>query len=79
MKVLLAEDNPMNPKVASIMLRRIGAIRWYVAANGVEVLEALEYSRYDVITDAPDEWHRDHPGHQAALACRGSGSTLEDS
>jgi|GEM_PF-7092677 CheY-like chemotaxis protein len=48
MKVPLAEDNPMDQKVASMVLRCMGH-KVDVAANGVEVLEALEYSRYDVI------------------------------
>lgn len=48
MQILLAEDNPVNQKVALRMLKRIGH-EAEVAANGVEVLEALEKKRFDVI------------------------------
>jgi CheY-like chemotaxis protein len=45
---LLAEDNPVNQKVALRMLEKLG-YRADVAANGVEVLQALERKPYDVI------------------------------
>ncbi|MBI5423447.1 MAG: response regulator [Opitutae bacterium] len=47
-RVLLAEDNPVNQKVALLMLRNLG-YRADVAANGLEVLAALERQRYDII------------------------------
>ncbi len=47
-KVLLAEDNLINQKVAQRLLERLG-YRTDVAANGLEVLEALRRQRYDVI------------------------------
>jgi signal transduction histidine kinase/CheY-like chemotaxis protein/HPt (histidine-containing phosphotransfer) domain-containing protein len=47
-KVLLAEDNVVNQKVALLLLERIG-LRADVAANGREVLEALRRQSYDVI------------------------------
>ncbi len=46
--ILLAEDNPVNQKVALQMLRKIG-YEADVAANGFEVLQALERHPYDVI------------------------------
>ncbi len=48
LRVLLAEDNPVNQKVALGQLRNLG---WQadVAANGTEVMAALERIRYDVI------------------------------
>lgn len=46
--ILLAEDNPVNQKVATIMLRRLG-YRADVAANGLEVLQALETKHYDMV------------------------------
>jgi PAS domain S-box-containing protein len=48
LRVLLAEDNPVNQKVALQMLRKIG-YEADVAANGLEVLQALERQPYDVI------------------------------
>jgi PAS domain S-box-containing protein len=46
--ILLAEDNTVNQKVALRMLERMG-YRADVVANGLEVLEALQRQRYDVI------------------------------
>ncbi len=46
--ILLAEDNLINQKVALRMLERLG-YRADVAANGLEVLEALRRQPYDVI------------------------------
>lgn len=48
MQILLAEDNPVNQKVALRMLKRIGH-EADIANNGVEVLKALEEKRYDII------------------------------
>ena len=44
MHILLAEDNPVNQKVALRMLERIG-FSAEVANNGVEALAALEQKR----------------------------------
>jgi PAS domain S-box-containing protein len=46
--ILLAEDNAVNQKLALHLLERIG-YRADVAANGLEVLEALQRQPYDVI------------------------------
>ena len=47
-KVLLAEDNPVNQKVALKMLQRLGI--WAdLARSGREVLEAMENADYDLI------------------------------
>jgi CheY-like chemotaxis protein len=45
---LLAEDNAVNQKVATHLLDRIG-YRADIAANGLEVLEALQRQSYDVV------------------------------
>ena len=47
-RVLLAEDNLVNQKVALSMLEKIG-YRADVVANGIEVLEAMRHQRYDVV------------------------------
>ncbi len=48
MKILLAEDNVVNQKLAIRILDRMG-YRVDVAANGLEVLDALERQRYELI------------------------------
>jgi signal transduction histidine kinase/DNA-binding response OmpR family regulator len=48
LRILLAEDHPVNQRVALLMLERLG-YRADVAANGVEVLGALERLPYDVV------------------------------
>lgn len=48
MHILLAEDNPVNQKVALRMLERIG-FSADVANNGLEALNALEQKTYDII------------------------------
>ncbi|MBL9201005.1 MAG: PAS domain S-box protein [Opitutaceae bacterium] len=47
-RVLLAEDNVVNQKVALSMLNRIG-LRGDLAANGKEAIEALHRQRYDIV------------------------------
>ncbi len=48
LRILLAEDNVVNQKVALRTLERMG-YRADVAANGLEVLDALERQPYDVV------------------------------
>jgi PAS domain S-box-containing protein len=48
LRVLVAEDNAVNQRVAVRMLERLG-YRPDVVANGEEVLDALSRQRYDVI------------------------------
>jgi CheY-like chemotaxis protein len=46
-RILLAEDNPVNQKVMLRMLHKLG-YRGDLAANGLEVLKALETHSYDI-------------------------------
>jgi CheY-like chemotaxis protein/HPt (histidine-containing phosphotransfer) domain-containing protein len=48
LRILLAEDNVVNQKVALHLLQRMG-YRADVAGNGLEVLEALHRQCYDVV------------------------------
>ena len=48
LRILLAEDNVVNQKLALRMLERMG-YRADVAGNGLEVLEALKRQDYDVV------------------------------
>ncbi len=48
LRILLAEDSPINQKLSLRMLERMG-YRADVAANGAEVLNALRRQSYDVV------------------------------
>ena len=48
LRILLAEDNIVNQKVATHMLARMG-YTVEIANNGVEVLQAMQHANYDVI------------------------------
>ena len=48
LRILLAEDNPVNQKLALRLLERMG-YRADVAGNGLEAIASLESARYDVV------------------------------
>jgi PAS domain S-box-containing protein len=48
LRILLADDNVVNQKVATRMLERLG-YRADLAANGLEVLQSVERQTYDLI------------------------------
>jgi signal transduction histidine kinase/CheY-like chemotaxis protein len=47
-RLLVAEDNQINLRLITLMLQKFG-YRADVAANGVEVLQAMQRQRYDII------------------------------
>jgi PAS domain S-box-containing protein len=47
-RVLMAEDNPINQQVGIAMLKTLGC-EVKVAADGIEALEALQHGAYDVV------------------------------
>ncbi|MBI2838948.1 MAG: response regulator [Acidobacteria bacterium] len=48
LRILLAEDNAINQKMAILMLQRMG-YRADVAANGLEAIDALQRQPYDLV------------------------------
>ena len=48
LRILLAEDNPVNQKLALRLLERMG-YEAVVAANGLEAIAALEAAPYDIV------------------------------
>jgi PAS domain S-box-containing protein len=48
LRVLVAEDNTVNQRVALRLLQRLG-YRADIAANGLEVIDAVERQHYDVV------------------------------
>jgi len=47
-KILLAEDNPINQRIAVLSLKRLG-VSCDIAGNGNEALEKYIVNRYDLI------------------------------
>ncbi len=48
LRILVAEDNPVNQRVTQLMLNRLG-YRAKIVSNGLEVLHALDGAAFDVV------------------------------
>ena len=48
LRLLVAEDNPVNQRVIELVLQRLG-YRHHIVGDGVEALETLRHTAYDVV------------------------------
>jgi CheY-like chemotaxis protein len=48
LNILLVDDNDINLKIASLMLKKLGH-KAGIATNGIEAIEALEHQSYDIV------------------------------
>ena len=87
LKILLAEDNLVNQKVAVHMLKRMG-YQADIAMNGLEVLELLRGNSYDVILmdlqmpkmdglEATRQILKEFPGHRCPTIIAMTANALE--
>ena len=68
LRILMADDNPVNRKVGLLLLEKMG-YRADVVANGIEVVSALERESYDIVL--LDVQMPEMDGNQAAMEiCR---------
>ena len=48
-QILVVEDNPISQKVAALMLKALGYTNFDIVSNGIEAINALEITTYDLI------------------------------
>ena len=48
-QILLVEDQPLNQKIASMLLQRLGYVRMDIANNGEEAVSMVAQGGYDIV------------------------------
>ena len=72
-RILVAEDNPLNQKVTKAMLKKMG-LSAHMAANGLETIKALQNIHYDLVL--MDCQMPEMDGFEATRSIRNGGSVV---
>ncbi|MDX2254287.1 MAG: response regulator [Pseudanabaenaceae cyanobacterium bins.39] len=87
LKILLVEDNPMNQKLATLMMQKFG-YSVDIANNGIEAIQFVEKQVYDLVlmdVQMPEmdgltatKWIREHLQYQPYIIALTASSSLSD-